>query len=143
MITEENKRIAEEAYHNAVEKGAEMVFDPEMVRAGANTIQVESKTVTNDSIQEIIRDMQRGARVEEVEYDDIETKVTEEGVEDVIYVGGKTQSIFIPKKEKEKGWRVFWDRIKSINEEEEEVVDPTKGTLDQEETIFGSEMEED
>ena len=109
MIIDENKHITEEAYHNAVGRGVEMLFDPEMVRAVVNMIRVESKIVTNDSIQEIIRDMQNGAIVEEVEYDDIETKVTEEGVEDVIYVRGITQSIFTSKTEKEKEWRVFRD----------------------------------
>ena len=38
---------------------------------------------------------------------------------------------------------MFWDRIKSIREEEEEGVDPTKGIMDQVDMIFGTEMEED
>ena len=120
-----------------------MLYDPKTVMAAAKATQIESKVVTNETIQEIVRDMQSGAIVEEVEYDDIKTNVTEEGVEDVIYVGGKTRSIYTPKKNKDKVWRVFWDRIKSIKEEEEEGVDPTKGTLDQEDTMFGMEMEED
>ena len=143
MMTAENKRIGQMAYEEAVKKGKELLYDPETVQAAASATQVESKVVTNETIQEIVRDMQSGAIVEEVEYDDIETNITEQGVEDVIYVGGKTRSIFTPKKNKDKVWRVFWDRIKSINEEEEEGGDPTKGTLDQEDIIFGTDMEED
>ena len=143
MMTEENRNIGQIAYTEAVEKGKELLYNPEIVKAAAEATQIESKVVTNETIQEIVRDMQSGAIVEEVEYDNIETNVTEEGVEDIIYVGGKTRSIFTPKKNKDKVWRVFWDRIKSTKEEEEEGVDPTKGTMDEESIIFGTEMEED
>ena len=142
-ITEENMRIGQVAYEEAVERGKEMMNDPETVIATARATQVGSKVVTDESIEEIVRDMQTGAIVEEVEYDNIETNITEDGVEDVIYVGGKTRSIYTPKKDKERAWRVFWDRVKSIDEEEEVGVDPTKGTMDQEDIIFGAEMEED
>ena len=60
-------------------------------------------------------------------------------IENVIYVGGKKQSIYTPKKEKERAWTLFWDRIKSIEEEEEDDTNanPTRGILDQEEIMFG------
>ena len=100
-ITEENRRIGEVAYAEAVERGKELMYDPETVTAAANATQVESKVVTDETIEEIVRDMQSGAIVEEVEYDDIETNVLDDRVEDVIYVGGKTRSIFTPPKNKE------------------------------------------
>ena len=137
-ITEENKRIAEEAFHRAAERGRELLMDPEIVREAANAKQVESRAVTDETIEEIVRDMEAGMVVEEVEYEDRETIVHEEGIEEVIYVGGKTQSIYTPRKDNKKAWRVFWRRIKSIKEEEDAEVDVTKGQLDQEAVMFGT-----
>ena len=143
VMTQEDHQVGQIAYTEAVARGKELLYDPEMVRKIAETTQVKSKRVTIQTVGEIVRDMQSGAIVEEVEYDDIETKVTEEGVEDVIYVGGKTQSIYTPKKNKEKAWRVFWDLARSIKEEEDEGVDFTKGTMDQEGIMFGTKMDQD
>lgn len=143
MITDKNKQISQIAYVDGVETGKGMLYNPEIVRAVAGVTQVESKTITKESIKEIVKDIQTGAIVEEVEYDDIEMNIIEDGLEDVIYIGEKTQSIYIPKKNKEKAWRVFWNLARLIKEEEDEEVDFTKGSIDQKEIMFGSGMEND
>ena len=142
-LSEEDRRIGSKAFDGAQKRGWDVLSNPEEVAAAAKLTQVVSKTVTDDNFQEIVKDMQGGAIVEEVEYDDIETNITDDGVEDVIYVGGKTQSIYTPKKRKEEARRVFWARARSIKEEDDEGADLTKGTMDQESLMFGTEWNPD
>ena len=66
--------------------------------------------------------METGQVVEEVEYEATEIIKHEDAIEEVIYVGGKTQSVYTPKKNKQKWGKIFWDMIKpEVIEEEGEV----------------------
>ena len=57
--------------------------------------------------------------IEEIMYDASVILDQGEEIEEVIYVGGKTVSVFMPKKEKEGVRKTFWNLINTVEEEED------------------------
>ena len=112
-----------------------------MIKAAAEmAAKIGSKTISDDTIAEIVQDMEAGKVVEEVEYEATEMIEHEEGTEEVIYVGGKTQSVFTPKKKEEEARSAFWKRIRPEVIEEEEEVEVGQGEpgTDQQDIMFGA-----
>ena len=67
-----------------------------------------------DNWEEIVEDLENGMMVEEIVLDEVETIESNEGMEHVIYVGGKVQSVFTPKKEKKEPIKAFWRMLKLV-----------------------------
>ena len=89
--------------------------------------------VHKDNWAEIMEDLEKGMMIEEIIPDEVEMIESDEGTEEVIYVGGKVQSVYTPKKERGKAIKAFWRMLKPIQEGEKEGEDGG----DQEEIMFG------
>ena len=71
--------------------------------------------------------------IEEIIPNEVETIESNEGTEEVIYIGGKVQLVYTPKKESGEAIKAFWRMLKPIQEVEKEGEDGR----DQEGLMFG------